>query len=44
MSGEPGTPQEKPPLLKTWRRIYVVVLLELALTILALYALARWAA
>ena len=44
MSDERGTPEEPPPLLGSWRRMYAVVLIELALTVLALYALARWAA
>lgn len=37
-------PDEPPPLLGTWRRLYTVLLVELALTVLILYALARWAA
>ena len=41
MSGEP--PEEPPPLLGSWRRLYALVLIELALTVLVLYALARWA-
>jgi hypothetical protein len=42
MSGEPTAP-EPPPLLGSWRRLYAVVAIELALTVLILYALARWA-
>jgi hypothetical protein len=37
-------PEPPPPLLGSWRRLYALVLIELALTVLALYALARWAA
>jgi hypothetical protein len=37
-------PEEPPPLLGSWRRLYTLVLIELALTVLAFYALARWAA
>lgn len=36
--------EEPPPLLGSWRRIYGLLLFELALTVLALYALASWAA
>ena len=36
-------PEEPPPLLGSWRRLYALVLIELLLTVLALYALARWA-
>jgi hypothetical protein len=43
ISGEPPA-DEPPPILGSWRRLYVTLLLELALTVLILYALARWAA
>ena len=42
MSGD-EQPEEPPPLLGSWRRLYALVLIELLLTVLALYALARWA-
>ena len=40
----PEDAEEPPPLLGSWRRMYTVVLVELAVTVLLLYALARWAA
>jgi hypothetical protein len=43
ISGEPPA-DEPPPILGSWRRLYVTLLLELVLTVLILYALARWAA
>jgi hypothetical protein len=46
VSGEPASPDpadEPPPLLGSWRRVYGVVLIELAISVLLLYALARWA-
>ena len=49
MSSEPSThgpqPSEQPPpLLGSWRRMYALVLIEFAVTVGLLYALARWAA
>jgi hypothetical protein len=48
VSGEsvPDVPEggeEPPPLLGSWRRIYALVLAELAVTVILLYVLARWA-
>jgi hypothetical protein len=48
VSGEPppdltGTPDQPPPILGSWRRLYLVLAIELALTVLVLYGLARWA-
>ena len=40
----PPEPEEPPPLLGSWRRLYVLVVLELLLCAALLYALARWAA
>jgi hypothetical protein len=37
-------PEEPPPLLGTWRRLYALVLFELLALAAALYALSRWAA
>ena len=34
---------EPPPFLKTWGRVYSVVLIELALIVAIFYALTRWA-
>jgi len=51
-AGQPAPPREPagpaalcapPPLLGSWRRVYAVVLIELAVSVLLLYALARWA-
>ena len=39
-----GAPDEPPPLLGSWRRLYFLLVVELAMTVLVLYALARWAA
>ena len=36
-------PEEPPPLLGTWRRLYAVLVIELALITVLSYALARWA-
>ena len=41
--GQQGAPDEPPPLLGSWRNVYAVVLLELAVVVVLLYALARWA-
>jgi hypothetical protein len=44
MSGdERDEPAESPPVLGSWPRAYAVLLIELAVTVLLLYALARWA-
>ena len=44
----PTTKRERPvgppPLLGSWKRLYQVLLVELMVTIVLLYALARWAA
>jgi hypothetical protein len=32
-----------PPFLARWRNVYVLVLVELAVVVLALYLLTRWA-
>lgn len=37
-------PDAPPPILGSWSRAYTLIVLELAVTVLALYALARWAA
>jgi hypothetical protein len=47
MSSEPPAPdqslEEPPPLLRSWRSLYAVVAIELGITVVILYALARWA-
>lgn len=35
---------DPPPLLGTWRKLYLLVLVELALLVALMLALARWAA
>jgi len=35
--------EDPSPLLGRWSNIYALVLIELALTVIALYALTRWA-
>lgn len=43
---EPERPDldEPPPLLGSWRALYIVLLVELAILTLAGYVLGRWAA
>jgi len=36
-------PEEPPPAFGSWRRLYLLLLLELALIIALSYGLARWA-
>jgi hypothetical protein len=38
-----STPEEPPPFLKTWGRVYALVLVELGVLVAVFYALARWA-
>lgn len=40
---DPRRADEPPPLLGTWRAIYLVVIAELAALVLAFWALGRWA-
>jgi hypothetical protein len=40
---KPETPEAPPPFLGTWKRIYLLVLGELALLIVLFYLLTRWA-
>lgn len=40
----PDEPEEPPPLLGSWQRLYALVVFELLFTAALLYALARWAA
>jgi len=40
----PATAPPPPPLLGSWRNLYLLVLGELALLVAAFYALTRWAA
>jgi hypothetical protein len=35
--------EDAPPILKRWRNVYALVLVELALLVAAFYALTRWA-
>jgi hypothetical protein len=42
--GEPRLEEEDPPpLLATWRALYLAVLAELAALVVGFYALTRWA-
>ena len=43
MTRDPQKVDEPPPLLGSWRAIYALVLGELALLVVSLYALTRWA-
>ena len=36
-------PEEPPPLLGSWRRLYLLLVLELAVITVLSYALSRWA-
>jgi hypothetical protein len=38
-----GAPDAPPPLLASWRNIYLLVAAELAALVLLFYALTRWA-
>lgn len=39
----PPTPEDPPPFLRTWGRVYVLVLVELALLTALFFALTWWA-
>lgn len=41
-NAEPPQIDEPPPFLGTWRNVYLLVLGELALTVVAFYAITRW--
>jgi hypothetical protein len=41
---EPSAPEEPPPFLSSWRRLYWLLILELAVITVLSYALVRWAA
>jgi hypothetical protein len=43
MTPEDGEPGEPPPVLGSWRNVYVLVVAVLAVVIALLYALTRWA-
>jgi len=36
--------EEKPPILGTWRNVYLLLIAQLAVTIVVFYAITRWAA
>jgi len=40
---EPDDPLPPPPLLRTWRNVYALVVVVLAVLIALFYALTRWA-
>jgi hypothetical protein len=39
----PAAPEEPPPLLGSWRNLYGVLIVELAVLVGVFYALTRWA-
>ena len=39
----PDSESEAPPFLSRWRNVYALVLVELAVVVLVLYLLTRWA-
>ncbi|MET0388513.1 MAG: hypothetical protein ABW321_21255 [Polyangiales bacterium] len=41
---EQSSPEAPPPVLGSWRRLYLVLVVELALITLLAWALQRWAA
>jgi hypothetical protein len=41
---EPSAPEEPPPFLGSWRRLYWLLIIELAVISVLSYALVRWAA
>lgn len=43
-TAEGDAPDAPPPLLSSWRNLYVVLVCELAGLVLLFYALTRWAA
>ena len=43
-AADPPALDEPPPLLGSWRRLYWLLILELAVISVLSYALARWAA
>jgi hypothetical protein len=43
VSERAGDRVDPPPVLGSWRRIYVLVLAELAVLVVLFYALTRWA-
>ena len=43
MRDESSPPEEPPPVLSTWRNLYILVLGELCVLVLLFYALTRWA-
>ena len=43
MTPEPDEPLEPPPLLGSWRNVYVLIVGALAFLIALFYALTRWA-
>lgn len=43
MTPEPDEPLEPPPLLGSWRNVYVLIVGALAVLIALFYALTRWA-
>jgi hypothetical protein len=44
VDADADSPDAPPPILGSWRRAYALLVVELAVTVLALYALAWWAA
>ena len=43
MSGGQNEAEEKPPVLGSWRNVYLLVVFILGLLIVLFYALTRWA-
>lgn len=39
----PNEPDEPPPILGSWRNVYLFVAIELAVLVALFYALTRWA-
>lgn len=40
---DPAADETPPPLLRSWRNLYTLLLVELAVLVALFYALARWA-
>ena len=38
-----AAPETPPPLLRSWRRLYALLVAELGILVLLFYALTRWA-
>ncbi len=40
---QPPAPEDPPPLLGSWKNVYALLVVQLAVVVAILYALTRWA-